>query len=348
MATHTRRYGRYAECTQLTLISVAVGTTQVVYDNLAPVWKEQFPLRVNVEINNTLRGKLKEQNKTFDLRTPMFFSSILSLTQAPPRFCSLVEVWDWDKVGDHEFLGMVELEGTAATALPYYETAYELGPRFTSEHMSWKDRLFKHDFHVGGCITLSVVSTARDNDETKKWGISRLGLLVPLPKDCGEQAVGEEQEHYELAVHTGLVTCFYWAQRPYRKTYRTLRIFAAVCRTERGAGTDANVFCKLVGHKAGRRTGEIQLDDSVRANSRHKNLFERGHCDEFIIASKPLGELLKIRIGHDDSGIDASWFLDKVTVRPQSSGKLYVFQCGKWFDRKKGDGKIIRELLSTE
>jgi hypothetical protein len=42
------------------------------------------------------------------------------------------------------------------------------------------------------------------------------------------------------------------------------------------------------------------------------NCFERKNTDEFQIEAVDLGELKKIRIGHDNSGVGPGWFLEKV------------------------------------
>lgn len=46
------------------------------------------------------------------------------------------------------------------------------------------------------------------------------------------------------------------------------------------------------------RTGLINL----KASKSHKNKFEKGMIDEFIVEAVDLGELQKLRIGHDNSG----------------------------------------------
>jgi hypothetical protein len=73
----------------------------------------------------------------------------------------------------------------------------------------------------------------------------------------------------------------------------------------RGAGTDANVHIVLYGANG---------DSGVRILDGPGNLFERKQTDTFGFKTIDLGELKKIRIGHDNSGFGASWFLDKVVV----------------------------------
>ena len=60
------------------------------------------------------------------------------------------------------------------------------------------------------------------------------------------------------------------------------------------------------------------------------NCFERGKEDEFRVESKlgNLGVLRQIVISHDETGVMADWFLDKVVVTPPF-GLPVVFRCGK-------------------
>ncbi len=60
-----------------------------------------------------------------------------------------------------------------------------------------------------------------------------------------------------------------------------------------GAGTDADVFCCLFGHKGD--TGDRPLTKS----STHTNKFEKGKLDSFMIEAVSLGMLERIRIGHN-------------------------------------------------
>jgi hypothetical protein len=104
----------------------------------------------------------------------------------------------------------------------------------------------------------------------------------------------------------------------------------------RGAGTDANVFAQLFGKNG--ESGERRLESSG-------NNFERGHTDKFTIEAVDLGELTKLRIGHDGTGFGSGWFLDNVVVTNEKMGTKWVFNCNKWLDKGEDDGLIVRELL---
>ncbi|XP_068705662.1 uncharacterized protein [Montipora foliosa] len=107
-----------------------------------------------------------------------------------------------------------------------------------------------------------------------------------------------------------------------------------------GAGTDANVLITIFGEQGD--SGEKKLDNN-------KNNFERGQKDSFSISCETyLGRLTKIRIGHDNSGFGAAWFLDKVTVEDPNTGKEVIFSCQRWFSSSDDDGRISRELVRDD
>lgn len=51
-----------------------------------------------------------------------------------------------------------------------------------------------------------------------------------------------------------------------------------------------------------------------------------------------------IRIGHDNKGGMAGWFLNKVEIDIPSLGRRLQFPCGRWIDKSKDDGALEREL----
>ncbi|XP_075870025.1 lipoxygenase homology domain-containing protein 1 [Nelusetta ayraudi] len=105
------------------------------------------------------------------------------------------------------------------------------------------------------------------------------------------------------------------------------------------AGTDANVFMTLYGTKDD--TGIINL----KASKTHKNKFERGMTDEFTVEAVDIGPLKKLRIGHDNWGGSAGWFLDWVEIDAPSLGQKLRFPCGRWLDKGEDDGAIVRDLF---
>ena len=95
------------------------------------------------------------------------------------------------------------------------------------------------------------------------------------------------------------------------------------------SGTDAKVFLSLEGTLG--FTPEHLLNDS-------ENNFKAGQVDEFPIRrTKELGELTQVRIMHDNSGLNPSWYLKDIKVALDGSDKLWYFPCDQWLE-KKADG----------
>ncbi|XP_029778617.1 lipoxygenase homology domain-containing protein 1 isoform X1 [Suricata suricatta] len=108
---------------------------------------------------------------------------------------------------------------------------------------------------------------------------------------------------------------------------------------EPGAGTDANVFVTIFG--ANGDTGKRELKQKMR------NLFERGSADRFFLETLELGELRKVRVEHDSSGYYSGWLVEKVEVTNTSTGVATIFNCGRWLDKKRGDGLTWRDLFPS-
>ncbi|KAM9810394.1 lipoxygenase homology domain-containing protein 1-like [Neosynchiropus ocellatus] len=108
------------------------------------------------------------------------------------------------------------------------------------------------------------------------------------------------------------------------------------------AGTDANVYAILFGGKDD--TGIVNL----KACKNYKNKFEQGMINEFTVEAVDLGDLEKLRIGHDNSGGSPGWFLDWVEIDAPSQGQRLQFPCGRWLDKGEDDGAIVRDLYPAD
>ncbi|XP_054253211.1 lipoxygenase homology domain-containing protein 1 [Indicator indicator] len=106
---------------------------------------------------------------------------------------------------------------------------------------------------------------------------------------------------------------------------------------EKGAGTDANVFITIFG---------LNGDSGKRAlKQKFRNLFERGKTNRFYLETLDMGELKKVRIEHDNTGLAPGWLVERVEITNSATGVTTIFPCGKWLDEKRGDGLIWRELF---
>jgi lipoxygenase homology domain-containing protein 1 len=102
------------------------------------------------------------------------------------------------------------------------------------------------------------------------------------------------------------------------------------------AGTNANVFITIFGDQGD--SGEKKLAKSET----HSDKFERKQTDIFKMETADLGTLTHIRIRHDNSGISADWFLDRVVIRDDK--QKYTFVCERWLSTSREDKKTERVL----
>lgn len=106
------------------------------------------------------------------------------------------------------------------------------------------------------------------------------------------------------------------------------------------AGTEADVYIKIFGKHS--QTEKILLEKST--NNRLK--FKSDQTDVFKVNDIDVGKIKKILIGHNNRGKNPSWHLKEVII--EKNDEKYVFPCGKWLDKKLGDGFIERELIPLE
>lgn len=107
---------------------------------------------------------------------------------------------------------------------------------------------------------------------------------------------------------------------------------------EKGAGTDANV--SICFHGENGDTGIRKLKKS----STHSDKFERGHVDSFIVEAVSLGPLNKLRLMHDSWGLRPAWLCESVLIVDPSDNHEYLFPCGKWLAKDRGDKLTSRDL----
>lgn len=73
-----------------------------------------------------------------------------------------------------------------------------------------------------------------------------------------------------------------------------------------GASTNANVYITIEGRSG--VTPKIHLKDFTRTN------FRQNSSDTFKIRANCVGPMKKIRIEHDNTGIGAGWYLERVGI----------------------------------
>ncbi|XP_063900508.1 phosphatidylinositol 5-phosphate 4-kinase type-2 alpha-like [Zophobas morio] len=115
----------------------------------------------------------------------------------------------------------------------------------------------------------------------------------------------------------------------------------------RGSGTCANVFITLF-NKKNDSSGIFNLtrDASVEKNS--KSFFQRGQTDVFLIpTSQSVGDITRIRLGHDNTGQFASWLPEKVIVKDILSNKEYQFIVSEWLSTSDG-GQTVKDIYVSD
>ncbi|REF00729.1 PLAT/LH2 domain-containing protein [Thermomonospora umbrina] len=94
------------------------------------------------------------------------------------------------------------------------------------------------------------------------------------------------------------------------------------------SGTDADVSITLYGDAGS--AGPVKLDDG-------RDNFENGAIDHFVLDLPAVGRLETIRIGHDNSGDKAGWFLNRVLITDPN--ETVEFAAYRWLATDENDGK---------
>lgn len=149
-----------------------------------------------------------------------------------------------------------------------------------------------------------------------------------LSKNHGDKTIVAELPVSEKVLSDGTVEAGPGDKTTYEVAVKTGNV--------RNAGTDANVFCTIVGTNGD--TGERAL---TRSKNHRMNKFERNHTDLFDLEAVDLGDLTRLKIWHDNKGLlGGDWFLDSVTVKCAGNADV-VFPCNAWLSQGQG---LVKEL----
>ncbi|KAK3732032.1 hypothetical protein QZH41_019129 [Actinostola sp. cb2023] len=109
-------------------------------------------------------------------------------------------------------------------------------------------------------------------------------------------------------------------------------------------GTTANVAMTITGTE-----NQSDVITIFHEDFPERRLFGRGNIDKFIIHTpSSLGELVCIRIWHDNSGSSPSWFLREIQIQDLSSYREWEFPCNRWLDVIKDDGSLERTIPRSQ
>ncbi|XP_053277048.1 lipoxygenase homology domain-containing protein 1 [Pleuronectes platessa] len=196
--------------------------------------------------------------------------------------------------------------------------------------------------HVGEIAGICIGHITKEGKKVKGEAFWHVMEVVVTEKELGNKYFFQCDAQIPLAAKKDKFLTF--------ECYKTIESFASKVRKlvpvkyeiivitgdVKGAGTDANVFITVYGVNG----------DSGKRHLRQKfrNLFERGRTDRFVLEMLDLGELLRVRVEHDNSHSNSSWYLECVEVTNTANSVTTIFQCGKWLDPHKADGQIHRVL----
>uniref|UniRef100_A0ACB8FDU4 Uncharacterized protein n=1 Tax=Sphaerodactylus townsendi TaxID=933632 RepID=A0ACB8FDU4_9SAUR len=102
------------------------------------------------------------------------------------------------------------------------------------------------------------------------------------------------------------------------------------------AGTSSQVYIALYGDQS--NSGAIFL------YGEKKNVFERGNKDTFIIQTDDVGDLYKVRIGHNNSGENPAWHCKEFLLQNLMTDEQFDFPVHRWLAQDQDNGEICREL----
>lgn len=68
--------------------------------------------------------------------------------------------------------------------------------------------------------------------------------------------------------------------------------------------------------------------------------------DRFNLVLPDLGKLRKIKIKHDTTGDNSSWFLDKIEITERDS--KYIFECNDWLSIETKTERVLLEKVKNE
>ena len=105
----------------------------------------------------------------------------------------------------------------------------------------------------------------------------------------------------------------------------------------RNSGTTAKVFIVLEGELGSSRPYHLKNDSCT--------VFARGSKISFVISTPVnIGPVRSVRVWHDNSGSNPSWFLNYIQVLNVTTQEHWKFSCYVWLAVDKGDGLVHRSF----
>ncbi|XP_016387823.1 polycystin-1 [Sinocyclocheilus rhinocerous] len=108
---------------------------------------------------------------------------------------------------------------------------------------------------------------------------------------------------------------------------------------KKGSGTTAHVGISLYG-----------LNKSGSRHLQREGAFQRNSVDDFQVETDAnLGEIWKVRIWHDNTGLDPSWYLKHVIVWDIQTDNMFFFLVEDWLsvENEKNSGRVEKIILAS-
>lgn len=85
--------------------------------------------------------------------------------------------------------------------------------------------------------------------------------------------------------------------------------------------------------------GEARCSGPIILGSGKHHLFNPNSADIFKINLKDIGEISKIRIGHDNGGEDPGWYVEEVTLENMATRERFLLTVDSWISDRENDGQ---------
>ncbi|XP_001640553.3 uncharacterized protein LOC5520843 isoform X2 [Nematostella vectensis] len=140
------------------------------------------------------------------------------------------------------------------------------------------------------------------------WAVYLLGLMVARRADVND-------------ISKELCSTLINSEDSSSAAYYKITIFTGVWK---GCGTTSSVGMTLYGDRDNSRP--FYFNNSTKGPS----FFSRGSVTSFIVKCRTLGNIFRVELWHDNSGPNPSWFIDRIEIAEEHSGKYWYFLARRW------------------
>ncbi|XP_066922168.1 polycystin family receptor for egg jelly-like [Clytia hemisphaerica] len=186
-------------------------------------------------------------------------------------------------------------------------------------------------------------------------------LVAPNPIDMNEVFEGLKNIGDNLGVLMVIVTLILlyvvlcvWARKKDRQDEVDSRLVTVDCTTDdleakqtfllnvltgasSNSGTTANVYCILTGSK-----GDSKI---IPLSYQSRSLFKsRSTVVVKVLLEQDIGDLLSIRVFHDNKGRSPSWFLRSILITDLETDEEFPFVCEDWLAVECSHGQLEKQL----